>query len=212
MKKSIWNGRPWQAFKTFAILFSFTINLVLLLVLLITAPLVLPIVNEVASPIVGGLNTSFVEMSNATIEREIIVDDTIPISFTLPLQQATTVIVTEPVPLQNIPARFDLHGGGGSINGVVSLSLPAGLALPVLLDLDVPVDQTVPVILAVDVEIPLRETDLGVPFTRLEGIFSPLDALLRGLPRDNEDLRNRLLAPGDYINPEVNTAATTIPD
>lgn len=210
MKKSIWNGKPWQAFKTFAILFSFTVNLVLLLVLLVMAPLILPIVNDIAVPIVGGLNTSFVEMNQAQIERVIQVEDTIPISFTLPLNQETVVVVMEPVPLQNIPARFELPAGGGSINGVVNLSLPAGLALPVLLDLNVPVDQTVPVSLAVDVEIPLNETDLGVPFTRLEGIFTPLDALLRGLPSDNEDLRSRLLSPGPQVMPE--TAVTTIPD
>jgi hypothetical protein len=210
MKESIWNGKPWQAFKTFAILFSFAMNLILLIVLLVMAPLILPIVNDIAVPIVGGLNTSFVEMSNAKIERTITVDDTIPISFTLPLQRVTTVVVTEPVPLQNVPARFDLPGGGGSIAGVVSLSLPQGLALPVYLDLDVPVDQTIPVTLAVDVEIPLNETELGVPFTRLEGIFSPLDALLRGLPNDSQDLRNRLLQPP--LQPVQDTAVTTMPE
>jgi hypothetical protein len=210
MKKSIWDGKPWQAFKTFAILFSFTMNLVLLIVLLVAVPLILPIVNDIAIPIVGGLNTSFVEMNSAKIERTIEVEDTIPISFTLPLQQVTTVVVTDPVPLQNIPARFDLPGGGGSIAGVVSLSLPEGLALPVFLDLDVPVDQTIPVTLAVDVEIPLNETELGGPFTRLEGIFSPLDALLRGLPSDSQDLRNRLLQPRPQTPPD--TAVTTMPD
>ncbi|MFO7538636.1 MAG: hypothetical protein R6X32_11335 [Chloroflexota bacterium] len=208
MKESIWSGKPWQAFKTFAILFSFTMNLVLLIVLLVILPLILPIVNDIAVPIVGGLNTSFVEMNNAKIERVIQVEDTIPISFTLPLQQATTVVVMEPIPLQNIPARFDLPGGGGTIAGVVSLSLPQGLALPVFLNLEVPVDQTIPVTLAVDVEIPLNETELGAPFTRLEGIFTPLDALLRGLPNDAQDLRGRLLQPP----PVPDTAVTTIPE
>lgn len=210
MKNSIWDGKPWQAFKTFAIIFSFTVNLILLIVLLVAAPLILPIVNDIAVPIVGGLNTSFVEMSNAKIERTITVEDTIPISFTLPLSATTIVVVTESVPLSGIPARFVLPDGGGAINGTVTLSLPQGLALPVQLGLDVPVDQTVPVSLAVDVEIPLNETELGVPFERLEGIFSPLDALLRGLPNDSQDLRARLLQPAPRTVPD--TAVTTIPE
>ena len=33
-RKWVWTGKPWQAFKTFAIIFSFIMNFVLLLVLL----------------------------------------------------------------------------------------------------------------------------------------------------------------------------------
>jgi len=210
MKNLIRDGKPWQAFKTFAIIFSFTVNLVLLLVLLLMAPLILPIVNQIAMPIVGGLNTSFVEMNNATIEQTIIVDDTIPIAFTLPLAQETNVVLTQPVELQQVDTRFDLPGGGGYIIGNVTLTLPAGLNLPVRLDLEVPVEQTIPVVLEVEVEIPLNETELGVPFARLEGLFSPLDALLRGLPSNSEELRGRLLQPRPTLAPD--TAVTTMPE
>jgi hypothetical protein len=209
MNNSIWDGKPWQAFKTFAIIFSFAVNLLLLLVLLLMAPLILPIVSQIAVPIVGGLNTSFVEMNNAKIEQTIIVDDTIDIDFIQPLQRETTVVLTEQVPL-SIPARFDLPAGGGSINGIVSLQLPAGLPLPVFLDIEVPVAQTIPVRLEVEVEIPLNETELGVPFARLEGIFSPLDALLRGLPSNSEELRGRLSQPQPTLAPD--TAVTTMPE
>jgi hypothetical protein len=166
-------------------------NFVLLLVLLLSAPLILPIVNSVAEPLVGGLSDSFVDMSNATISRRIEVNDTMPISFTLPLKTETNVVVVESVPL-NIPATFTLPNGGGQINGNVTLALPAGLTLPVQLDLNVPVDQEVDVALAVDVQIPLQETELGGPFNTLRGLFEPLDRLIKGLPSSNEELKSRV--------------------
>jgi hypothetical protein len=192
MNKWAWNGKPWQAFKTFAIIFSFTVNLILLLVLLIAAPLILPIVNDIVKPLVGGLNQSFVDMGDATIVRTINVSDEIPISFTLPLSETTVVRLVQPVRLDNIPARFLLPSGGGSINGTVSLELPVGLPLPVSLNLSVPVDQRIPVNLAVDVNIPIEETELAAPFSLLQALFGPLDRLLSGLPSSNEDLFDRV--------------------
>jgi len=192
MNRWAWDGKPWQAFKTFAILFSFTMNVILLIILLVAAPLILPIVNSVARPIVGGLNESFVDMSSATISRTIEVNDTIPINFTLPLNTTTNVVIIDNVPLQGVPAQFILPAGGGSINGQVYLDLPAGLQLPVQLNLEVPVDQQIPVALAVDVQIPLSETELGGPFQRLRGLFEPLDEMLDRLPASNEELMERV--------------------
>lgn len=188
----MWSGKPWQAFKTFAIIFSFVMNFVLLLVLLIAAPLILPIVNSVAEPLVGGLSDSFVDMSGATISRTIEVNDTIPINFVLPLEQETNVVVVSDVPLANIPASFVLPNGGGQINGTVSLNLPEGLTLPVFLSLEVPVDQEIDVALAVDVQIPMQETELGGPFNTLRALFEPLDRLIKGLPSSNEELFSRV--------------------
>ncbi|MCP5094402.1 MAG: hypothetical protein GY943_02485 [Chloroflexi bacterium] len=193
-RKWMWGGKPWQAFKTFAIIFSFVTNFVLLLVLLFVAPLLLPILNDIAKPIVGGLNNSFVDMSAATIERKIEVEDTMPINFVLPLSQETSVVLTEPVSIGGVPTTFALPGGGGTINGNVSLVLPEGLVLPVQLDLEVPVDQEIDVALGVDVQIPLSETELGVPFNSLQSLFGPLDDLIDGLPDNTNELYDRLRA------------------
>ncbi|PIE80583.1 MAG: hypothetical protein CSA11_07500 [Chloroflexi bacterium] len=189
----IYGGKPWEAFKTFALIFSFIVNIVFFIVLLAIAPLILPIVNEIVNPLVSGLNQSFVDMGEATIIRTIKVDDELPISFTLPLDTYTNVVVTQGVPLEKVPAQFILPNGGGYINGSVSLTLPEGLELPVQLSLEVPVEQTIPVQLDVAVDIPLDETELGKPFTDLQEIFGPLHDTLSGLPEDNEDLFNRLL-------------------
>lgn len=187
----LWNKRPWDAFKTFAIIFSFIMNFVLLLVLLIVGGLIIPIVNDIVEPIVGGLNDSFVDMSEATIEQEITIDTTMPISFTLPLEQETIVTLTEPVPM-SVSAQFTLPGGGGSINGQVNLTLPDGLELPVFIDTDVAVDQEIPVQMTVPVEIPLAETELGGPFFTLRALFEPLNELLTNLPSSNEELTTRV--------------------
>ena len=185
--------KPWQAFKTFAILFSFVVNLLLLLVLFLVAPLIIPIVSDIANPIVGGLNDSFVDMSEATISQTIDVNDEMGIKFDLPLAETTNVVVVEAVPLEGVPAQFVLPNGGGAINGQVFLSLPQDLELPVYLEMTVPVSQTIPVELAVDVDIPLNETDLGGPFNQLRSLFAPLAELLNGLPSSNQELFERVL-------------------
>jgi hypothetical protein len=194
MNNSFWQGKPWQAFKSFAILFSFVVNLVLIIVLLVAAPIILPVLSTVVEPLVGGLNDNFVAMGEAKIERTIQVNDEIPIEFILPLQQQTDVIITQAVPLQ-AQTQFTLPNGGGEINGVVSLELPAGMTLPIALSLNVPVSQTVPVSLAVDVLIPLNETELGQPFAELQGLFAPLDNLVTNLPATNRELFERILYP-----------------
>ena len=190
-KRWVWDGKPWQAFKTFATIFSFIVNLVLVIVLLLIAPQIIPTVDNVAEPLVGGLNQSFVDMGEASIIQAIEVDDTLPISFTLPLSQATVVVLREPVPL-GVNATFNLPGGGGSINGFVTLELPAGLPLPVDLNMSIPVEQVIPVQLNVPVDIELSQTELGSPFNTLEALFAPLDGFVTGLPSSNSELFDRL--------------------
>ena len=189
----LWNRRPWDAFKTFAIIFSFIMNFVLLIVLLAVGGLIIPIVNDIVEPIVGGLNDSFIDMSEATISQEIGIDTTMPISFVLPLElKNTEVVLAGPVDVST-PATFILPGGGGQISGQVFLTLEPGLVLPVNITENVPVDQEIPVTMNVPVEIPLAETELGVPFRTLRGLFSPLNDLLIGLPSSNEELQQRVI-------------------
>ncbi len=191
MGLTIWESKPWNAFKNFAVIFSFAMNLTLLIILLAAAPILLPALNSVAKPLVGGLTDSFVQMGEANIVQTIQVEDEIPVVFSLPLETDTKVQITEGVPL-DVPATFVLPGGGGVINGEVSLVLPAGTDLPVRLSLNVPVDQQVPVNLAVDVDIPLDQTELGVPFQNLQELFIPLDRLVDSLPASNGELFDRI--------------------
>lgn len=196
----VWQGRPWEAFKSFAILFSFVLNFILLIVLLLIGPLVFPVIlNNTVEPIVTGLNDSFAMMNTATISQTIPLDTEMPLRTTIPLAAETVVVLTEPVTLDNISTTFVLPGGGGAINGTVSLVLPRDTALPVALNMQVPVSQTVPVVMAVPVQIELSHTDLGVPFDRLQSLFTPLDDLVTNLPSSNEELVQR--AAGSVSGP-----------
>jgi hypothetical protein len=175
--------KPWQAFKNVAVIFSFVVNLGLIIALLLILPLIRPLVNGTVKPLVSGLDESFVEMNQASIRRSISIHDTIPIEFIVPLDTTSTVILSKDVVLDDHPISMVLPGGGGYINGNVTLVLPAGLELPVALALDVPVKEDIPIDLEVAVEIPLRETELSTPFARLQGLFGPLvDQLDRYFP------------------------------
>ncbi len=176
----------WNAFKNVAILFSFIVNLVLVVALLILVLLIFPIKNGIVEPLIDGLHASFVGLDSATIDRIIPVRETIPVQFTLPLEQNTIVVLTEPVPLQ-VAATFDLPAGGGTINGIVNIQLPRGLRLPVSLDLDVPVDATVPVNLDVRAVIPLAETQLHDAFANLRQLLEPFVRALDNLPGNADE-------------------------
>lgn len=186
-----WQGKPWEAFKSFAIIFSFVLNFVLLIVLLLIAPLLFPVIlHDTVSPIVSGLNDSFVMMNTATISQTLPLDTHMPLRTDIPLSANTHVTITKDVPL-NVNATFLLPSGGGTINGTVNLSLPAGTSLPVALNMTVPVSQSVQVVMDVPVEIELSQTDLGVPFDKLQSLFTPLDELVTNLPASNEELLQR---------------------
>lgn len=181
-------GEFWR----FAVLFSFGMNLILLLVVAGLLGLVFQITGQVAEPLVGGLHDSFIQMQQATIKADIPVNetiqvnDTIPVVFDLPLTQNTIVTLTAPLSING--ATVNIKSGGLTLNANADIVLPAGTGLPVQLSLVVPVSQTIPVSLKVPVKImvpaniPLAQTELNAPFTKLAGLVAPYDALLKTLP------------------------------
>ena len=78
MRQFFWQNRPWQAFKNFAIIFSFIVNIILILVLGLVGILLFPFLSNMVTPLVGGLSDSFVEMNDASIVQTIEVDSTMP--------------------------------------------------------------------------------------------------------------------------------------
>ncbi len=171
----------WEAFKTVAILFSLVVNVVLVIALISSVSLIVQIKNEIAEPLVDGLQTNFIGLDQATIDRMIPVREVIPVQFDLPLRQNTTVVLTSPVPLA-ANAQFSLPGGGGMINGTVSLQLPQGMQLPIALDFAVPVDTTLPVNLDVRALIPIQETQLHDPLQNLRALLEPYVNAMENLP------------------------------
>lgn len=207
--------RLWGAFKDVAIIFSFVVNFVLVLVLIVISVPALrttfALKSGLLEPLLNDLDAAFVGLGEATIDATINIDEQLPIQFDLPLdetlpvefdlvlQQHTTVVLQQPVPLYSLPAQFNLPGGGGVINGNVSLSLPSGMQLPVYLDLVVPVSQTVPVHMlvpvsqtipvhmAVPVHIPLGESGLDPVVYDLRAAIYPAQQQIEALP-DGMDL------------------------
>ena len=165
----------------FMIIFSFIVNIILVIVLLALGVLIFEIKNNVADPLVGGLHGSFVGLDEATIDWTIPVRDTIPVQLTVPLQTETTVVLTRAVPLS---ASASINLNGSVVNTPVSLQLPAGLSLPVNLDLEVPIDEQLDVSLDVRAVIPLGETQLHDVADNLRLLFEPLAVGLYNLPDD----------------------------
>jgi hypothetical protein len=167
----------WMAFEKFALLFSFIVNVILLVVVLVLLGLVIPIRDFIARPIMNDVMAEIDRLGETHIETEITVEDEIQVKFDLPLSQEVTVTTTEPVPLTT-NAFFTLPGGGGYIRGTVSLNLPAGTSLPVTLDTTVPVDQMVPVKMVVPVDINLGDTDLKKSVDNFKALLEPVDKML----------------------------------
>lgn len=189
--QAVWNSM---------IVFSFAVNLILVVVVLVLGVLLFSIKNAIAQPLLGGLHSSFVQMDNAhivtniTVNDTIQVNDTIPVVFDLPLNQATVVTLTSDT-LINDATIVSLNAGGLQLyNAVGDIILPAGTGLPVQLSLVVPVSQTVPVILTVPVnlnvpvDIALDQTDLHTPFTNLANLVGPYHSLLKEAPNSWAEL------------------------
>lgn len=167
----------WLAFEKFALLFSFTVNVVLLIVVLVLVGLVLPLKNQVARPMMDQVMAEIDRLGNTHIQTTVTVEDEIRVKFDMPLNQEVTVTTTEPVPMTT-GAYFVLPGGGGYIRGTVSIDLPADTTLPVMLNTTVPVDQMVPVKLSVPVDINLGDTDLKDSVDNFKALLEPIDNLL----------------------------------
>ncbi|HUN22697.1 MAG TPA: hypothetical protein PK299_06135 [Anaerolineales bacterium] len=174
-------NRFWESFKTFAIIFSFLINILLLLLVVWFATQYAKLQQTQVQPLIGGLYKGFNDLNAAVIEAQIPVNQELPISFNVPVRQNTTVVLVAPVKLENVPAIMDL-GAAGTINGRVTLSLPQGMQLPVAMDMNIPVQDSVPVNLMVDVKIPVNQTQLNQPFEELKSLVETYDDNLSALP------------------------------
>jgi hypothetical protein len=169
--------------KNFFILFSFVVNLILVLVIVVLLLTIFDLNRNIVRPLITGLHSSFVGLDEATIDWTIPVRDTIPVVLNIPLQTNTVVTLTERVPL-TVSATIVLPGVGVLNNAQVNLALPAGLELPVALDLNVPVDETLDIALDVRAVIPINQTQLHDPIQNLRLTFEPIIRALYNAPEN----------------------------
>ncbi|RMF41939.1 MAG: hypothetical protein D6755_12025 [Anaerolineae bacterium] len=188
-RKWLWQGRLQPAFWTVGSSLSLLLNVILLIVIAVLLQQLFTIKKLVNDQLIDGLYTNFVRMDQAVIQTTVQVDDTIPVQFTLPLNQQTDVVLTEDTFVQDV--TVNLNTGGLYIQDAqADITLPKGTVLKVALNMDVPVDTTIPVRLTVPVNIPLQETQLHDPFVGLQQVVAPYRQLLQTLPDSwNEALK-----------------------
>ena len=175
-RRFLWQGKLLPAFWTVMSVFSFVVNIVLLVLLVALSQQVTGLKDVISSQLLTGLSENFAAMDEAVIETTVVVDDTIPVQFDLPVSASTRVTLTEPTFIHG--AQVSIAAGVLSINAPADIVLPAGTSLPIKLDITVPVDKTVPVHLEVGVRIPLKDTGLHAPFVGLQGVMEPYNILL----------------------------------
>ncbi|MGD1995157.1 MAG: hypothetical protein PVH62_00135 [Anaerolineae bacterium] len=206
-------SRAWRAFASVATIFSFVVNLVLVVALILAINPLFQTKNDVIEPLLQKLDRAFVGLGEARVETNVeverpigirfdlpIEDEPLGLDFDLPINQETVVVLTQPTRVEGVEINFVLPAGGGVINGSGSIVLPAETALPVRLDMVVPVErtipvsmtvpvsQTVPVEMDIPVSIQLGEAGLEPAVQRLRDVFAPLRLALERLP-DGIELR-----------------------
>jgi len=186
-----------------AVALSVIFNVIFFIVIVLLVIFIFNLKTGIIQPLVNNLYGSFVGLDQAQILTTIKVQDTVPVKLTIPLQTQTTVTLTGDVPV-HANATFSLPGGGGTINGSVSIVLPTGLKLPVALDLTVPVNDKLPVSLNVPVNIRIQDTQLNDPIAQLQNTLKPYVRLLGNLPNSWADVPRfvgKLLTGTDLLQP-----------
>ncbi len=169
----------WDATKTLTLVVSMFINLILIVAVVILANQV-GAIKMTLNSVLGQLDSAFEGLGQAVIRDTIRINQEVPVQFDLPLKQDTVVTTRGPVPI-NTQATFSL-GQFGSINGTVSLQLPAGTSLPVHLELTVPVSNSIPVVFDQPIAIPLAEKGLGPVVAKLRSALAPIIDLVHKMP------------------------------
>ncbi len=169
------------------IITSFAINAILLLALCLVGGFVITWRNQILNTTTGvqgfarnnvaELRDVVSGLEGATIRQEISLDSVvIPLKLDVPVDQVTTVVTTEDVPLQVQNAVINL-GAAGQLIANVNLSLPAGTPLNIHLKMNIPIDQPLSLEgknVSVPVNIPLKDTELGPEFRRLGNLVDRL--------------------------------------
>jgi hypothetical protein len=160
-----------RAFWDVAAIFSLIFNAILIGALFIMYGQIKNL-RTMMNGLLGGLYSNFVDMDNASIDTTIAVEAQVPVVFSLPIQQSTTVSLTSAVPING--TTVNINSGGLSLNAPATVTLPEGTNLPIALNMDVPVQVIIPISLQVPVKIPMNQTNLHTPFTGLQQTIRPL--------------------------------------
>jgi len=179
MQQPSFIGRIWNALKNISLIMSMVINLVLIVVVVVLISQI-GAIKTTFSTVLGQLDSAFAGLGNSSIVDTIKIDQHVPIEFDLPIDQSITVQTQSPIPL-SVPTTFSL-GAFGTINGTVSLEIPAGTSLPIHLQMTVPVSNQISVKFDQPISINLASKGLGPVVINLRAALTPLVNLVKQLP------------------------------
>ncbi len=179
MQKPSFLERIWNALKNINLIISMAVNLVLIVVIIVLISQV-GAIKATLSSVLGQLDSAFEDLGSSSIADTIQIDQHVPIEFSLPIDQNITVETQAPIPL-SVPTTFSL-GAFGTINGTVSLQIPAGTSLPIHLQMTVPVSNQIPVKFDQPISINLYSKGLGPVVNKLRAALAPIIQLVHQLP------------------------------
>ncbi len=168
------------AFWTIASVISFTVNIVLLLILAVLLQNLKTVggtATGLTDQLLGGLYDNFVKMDNASIKTQIPVNTNVPLNIIVPVKTTTQITLAEAAVIRN--ARVIINTGSLDINANATVTLPKDTPLLVNLDFPLQVTDTIPVSLVVEVNIPLKNTELSDPFNGLQDVVRPYYCLIK---------------------------------
>ena len=175
-----------KAFWTITGVISLLTSAILLAILIGVGINIFGMISAINQGLVGELYTSFNDMDQAHILTTIPINAEVPAQFDLQLDTYTNVVLSEDVFIKG--SNVSLSTGGLTIsNAPTDITLPANTELPVHLILTVPVDEMIPVIMNVDVDIPINQTQLHEPFTKLQETIAPYYYFLYAMPDTMSD-------------------------
>ena len=163
---------------------SFVMNAILLIVVLLLVGFVIQWRNQLVTTTLQGqafardnvaeLRSVVDGLEAATIRTTIPLSQPLSLAgkgVVVPVDQATTVTLVQPVPITLANADIDLGNGNRLRANSIDLVLPEGTPLTIALKMNIPLDAvTIPVVLDVPVVIPLKDTELGPQFAKLKNI------------------------------------------
>jgi hypothetical protein len=160
------------AFWTIASILSLTVNIILIVVLIAVMWNIGALnLGQAGNGLLGGLYSNFEKMDAAHIKTSILVQSSIPLEMSIPVQTTTNISLADPVEIPK--AHVKIQTNNFNIDSDADVTLPAGTNLNVILDFNVPVKSTVPVKLDVPVDIALNKTELNPAITGLENTIKP---------------------------------------
>lgn len=171
---------------TIGSVFSIALNIILITALLLLGRDFFKLKAMMGDQVVAGLYDNFKAMDQSHIQTVIPISQQLPVNFTLPINQATMVTLSQDTAINN--ARVYINTGGIIINSPANIVLPAGSVLPVQLKMDVPVSTAIPVAMNIPVDIALNQTGLHEPFIGLQQVIEPVYFMLQPQVKGPQDI------------------------